>query len=74
MGHSKIDIDETRWLVAQAKALVDLQTEMILRMRRSGLSTADAEAALETLAKNRDRLQARLREMREGIRSDNSSM
>jgi hypothetical protein len=72
MGYSKADIEEARRRVDQAKGQVDLQAEMILRMRRSGLSTAVAEAALETMATNRDRMQARLREMRKGVANDNS--
>ena len=72
MGYSKADIEAARRRVDQAKTQVDLQVELILRMRRSGLSTAVAEAALETMAKNRDRVQARLREMRKCIANDNS--
>ena len=70
MSRTKADIEEARRLAKQAEGQVASQLEMIERMKRSGLSTAIAEEALQTKRRIVDQMHARLKSMSGPVKGD----
>jgi hypothetical protein len=70
MSRTEADIEGARLLAKQAEGQVASQLEMIERMRRSGLSTAVAEEALQTMIKLVGQMHARVRSMTGSAKGD----
>jgi len=70
MSRTEADIEEARLLAKQAEGQVASQLEMIERMRGSGLSTAVAEEALQTMIKLVGQMHARVRSMTGSAKGD----
>jgi hypothetical protein len=65
MKYTQATIDEARRLAQQAEDQLATQLEVIEPMKRSGLSTAEAEEALRVMRNIADQLHARLKSMTE---------
>jgi hypothetical protein len=73
MGYSRADIERAERMANQAQTQVDAKAKLILRMKRSNLSTKDAEAALDTMVEIRDLTLLRFKTMQASIKTDDSS-
>jgi hypothetical protein len=62
------EIKEAEYRAEQAQAQVDIQIEMILRMRHSGLLTRVAEDTLNAMYEIRDQTKLRLSRMKATVK------